>query len=554
VTFRTRVAQALMLVALCGGAACGRGGQSPQPAQQTRVLRGVKMPDVSKMSAPVQTQVRARFGGLEAKTHQAAREADLATAYGEVGELLLAAHYLDDAEPALLNARDLAPNDPTWPYYLAHLYRMRGALDQAAASFREVLTRQSDSVPARVWLASVYIDQGRYDDAQPLLDAVVQQNPRLPAALFHLGRVALARRDFSRAVSLLEQVAGNDPSTTAVHYPLAIAYRGAGRPADSDRQLRLRDQRNTEIMPPDPLMDRLADLLEGQQAFEVRGTEALAKGEWRKAIETFRRGVAVAPQDPLLRHRLATALYMAGEVAEAEREFADVAERSPNYAPAQYSLGVLLESHGRDAEAADHYAAAVKYQPTYVQARMRLAGTLRRSGRATEALEHYEGVTKIDPRLADAAIETAVTLVRLNRYSEARDRLIVGMNTFPGHPGFPSALARLLAAAPDDRVRDGRRALALAQNLVKTDQSIEIGETLAMALAETGQYADAAGIQRDLIAAARGAGRSDLASRLEENLRLYESRHPCRTPWRQEDVGDVSAAVPDAIRAAVAAK
>ena len=550
-TFRTAVAPALLVMALCSSAACGRGGQPPQPAQQTRVLRGVKMPDISKMSEPVQTQMRARFDALEAKIHEVAREADLAADYGEVGELLLAAHYLDDAEPALLNARDLAPNDPRWPYYLAHLYRMRGALDQAAASFREVLTRQSDSLAARVWLASVCIDQGRYDEAQPLLDAVMQQNPRSPAALFHLGRVALARRDFARAVSLFEAVARNDPSATAVHYPLAIAYRGAGRSADADTQLRLRDQRNSEITPADPLMDHLADLLEGQQVFEVRGTESLTKGEWRKAIETFRRGVAVAPRDPLLRHRLATALYMAGEVAEAEREFADVAERSPNYAPAQYSLGVLLESHGRDAEAANHYVAAVKYQPTYVQARMRLAGILRRSGRANEALEQYEAVTKIDPRLADAAIEAAVTLVRLNRYSEARDGLIVGMNTFPGHPGFPSALARLLAAAPDDRVRDGRRALTLAQTLVKTDQSIEIGETLAMALAETGQYADAADIQRDLIAAARGAGRSDLAARLEENLRLYESRRPCRTPWREEDVGDVSAAVPEAIRAAV---
>src|SRR4029434_10534093 len=106
------------------------------------------------------------------------------------------------------------------------------------------------------------------------------------------------RRDFSRAVSLLEQVARNDPSATAVHYPLAIAYRGAGRSAHADRQLRLRAQRNTDITPLDPLMDRLADLLEGQQAFEVRGTEALTKGEWRKAIATFRRGGAVAPPDP----------------------------------------------------------------------------------------------------------------------------------------------------------------------------------------------------------------------------------------------------------------
>jgi hypothetical protein len=101
-------------------------------------------------------------------------------------------------------------------------------------------------------------------------------------------------------------------------------------------------------------------------------------------------------------------------------------------------------------------------------------------------------------------------------------------------------------------VRDGRRALALTQKLVKTDHSTEVGETLAMALAETGRFSEASSLQRELIAAARSAGRSDLAAQLEENLRLYESRRACRTPWRDEDVGDVSAAAPDAIRAAVA--
>ena len=549
-----RAAGAAIVLALLVAPACGRGGKAPPRAAQTRQLREVKMPDVSKMSPPVREQIRARFDRLDANVRESAADTELAAAYGALGELLLAARYLDDAEPALLNARELGPKDPAWAYYLAHLYRLRGALDQAAASFRDALAVQPDSTPARIWLASVYIDQGRYDEAQPLLDAAVQRDRRSTAALFQLGRLALARRDFPRAVSMFESAARSDPAASAVHYPLALAYRGAGRPAEADKELRMRDQRNSEIAPPDPLMDRLTDLLEGPQAFEVRGTDALNRGEWTKAIDSFQRGVEVSPDNPLLRHRLATALFMAGNIDEAERQFVDVARRSPEYAPAQYSLGVLLESRGRDAEAAGRYAAAVKDQPTYVQARMRIAGILRRSGRANEALEQYEEIVKIDPHLADAPIEIAITLVRLKRYAEARDRLITGMNAFPDHPGFPSALARLLAAAPDDRVRDGRRALALTLTLVKTDQSIEVGETLAMALAETGRFSEASNIQRDLIAAARNAGRSDLAAQLEQNLRLYESRHACRTPWRDEDVGDVSASAPAAIRAAVAAR
>src|SRR6185503_5885124 len=98
--------------------------------------------------------------------------------------------------------------------------------------------------------------------------------------------------------------ARQEPAAAALHYPLAMAYRGAGRQADAEAQLRLRDLRNTEIAPPDPLMERLANLLEGPQAFEVRGTEALNRGEWTKAVESFRLGIDIAPDNPLLRHRL----------------------------------------------------------------------------------------------------------------------------------------------------------------------------------------------------------------------------------------------------------
>jgi len=542
---------ALLIVVLLLAATCGRG--AAPPAERTATLRAVPMTDASKMSAPVRAQFRTRFAALDSANNRRGGPLgppDLADAYGSVGELLLAARYLDAAEPALLNARDLAPRDPRWPYYLAHLYRLRGALDQSAASFRDVLTQQPDDQAARIWLASIYIDQGRPDEAEPLLDTALKRDPQSSAALFHLGRLALARRDFPRAVSLLETAARHDPAATPVHYPLALAYRGAGRQADAEAQLRLRDLRNTEIAPPDPLMERLASLLEGPQAFEVRGTEALNRGEWMKAVESFRLGIDIAPDNPLLRHRLGTALFMTGGVEEAERQFIETLRRSPDYAPAHYSLAVLSESRGQDTEAIDRYASAVKYQPAYVEARLRLAGVLRRSGRANDALEQYEEIVRLDPRLAEAPIELAITLVRLHRYAEARDRLVAGMRAFPDHPGFPGALARLLAAAPDDGVRDGRRALTLVSGLVRTDRSTEVGETMAMALAETGQFAEAAGVQRDLIAAARGAGRPDLAARLEENLELYESHRACRTPWRDEDVGDVRADVPDAIRAA----
>ena len=311
-------------------------------------LRPVPQPDSSHMSEAVREQVRQRYTNLSTKLGTSSTPSpELATAFGEVGELLLAARYLETAEPALLNARTLAPKDPRWPYYLAHLYRIRGALDEGAVFFQEALERGADNLATLTWLASVYIDLGRYDAAEPLLESALRRDPMSAATHYHAGRLRLARRDFAGAVQHLETALKQDPRGAAIRYPLALAYRGLGRQADADAQLRGRDQSNSEIVPPDPLMDRLAELLEGPQAHTVRGTEALNRGEWARAADEFRKGLTLVPRNPLLRHRFATALFMMGNVDEAQRGFEEVIRLSPDYSAAHYSLGLLFEGRGR---------------------------------------------------------------------------------------------------------------------------------------------------------------------------------------------------------------
>ena len=41
--------------------------------------------------------------------------------------------------------------------------------------------------------------------------------------------------------------------------------------------------------------------------------------------------------------------------------------------------------------------------------------------------------------------------------------------------------------------------------------------------------------QREAIAAAEQSGDRGIAQRIADNLRLYEARKPCRTPWRPDE-------------------
>jgi tetratricopeptide (TPR) repeat protein len=490
------------------------------------------------MAASVQKQIRDQFEVLTQTLEQpAVRTIDRATAYGELGKLLFAAEAYAEAELCFFNAHALDPADARWSYFLAHVFRLQGESMKAAEYFEQALEARPDDGATLIWLGNTYFEQGRLDQAEAIFSRGLALQPQA-ATRFGAGRVALAKHDYARAIEHLEAALALDRSATVIHYPLATAYRAAGKLEQAEAHLRQRG--DVEVRVADPLMQELSELLRSPVVYETRGDRALARGEFAAAVTNFRKGLDLAPGSLSLRHKLAAALSIAGDVPGAVNQFQELLRQSPEFAPAHYSLGVLLLSDGQEDLAIDRFSAAVQHDPTYLQARLQLAHALRRRGRIQPSLRQYAEVIKRDPRMAEARFGEVLALVRLKRHQEARERLIDAARLHPERPEFPRALARLYAAAPEDHLRDGKRALALAEELLKQQRTADGLETMAMALAELGQYDAAARWQREAIAAAQSLGRHDQARNMAIDLRLYEQHRPCRVPWREDPVWDQS--------------
>jgi tetratricopeptide (TPR) repeat protein len=492
-------------------------------------LHAVSLPDLSNAAESVRVQLSERHSALmRATANPKASPSELAEAYGTMGMLLMAAEYRDHAEACLLNAEALAGGDVKWPYYLAHLYKTAGEAAKSEAAFERVLQVQPRHVSALVWLGDARLDAGRPDSAQPLFERALAIDPRSLAALVGLGRAALARSDYAGAVERLERALAIDPQQAAIHYPLAMAYRGLGQQDKADAHLQLR--RPGTIRPSDPLMLELETILESPVSYELRGEKALREHDFTAAATHFRKGLDLAPAEASLHHKLGTALYLSGDARGAEDEFARALRLAPAFAKAHYSVGVLHAADGRIADAVQHLKEAVRADPADAEARIRLADILRRSGRAAESLSQYTEAVALDPRAPDASLGYAFALVDLHRYREARDRLQEGVRQYANRPEFVHALVRLLTAAPDAAVRDGREALALMRGvLAREPRGVEVGELMAMTQAELGQYSEAVTWQREALAAAERLSRPDLVRRLTETLARYERRQPCRT-------------------------
>jgi tetratricopeptide (TPR) repeat protein len=499
--------------------ACTR---TPAPPPLTAIV----LPDLSRTEKSVQDQINTSYQLVQSKKTDA-------NAYGELGKVLFAAEFLEAAEACFLDAQALAPTEARWPYYLGQLYKLRGEAAKSANAFERALALQPNDVATLVWLGNEYLETDRADAAQSVFQKAVSLQPRSAAAYSGLGRAALARKDYGSAVTQLEHALELSPKASAVEYPLGLAYRGLGQTEKAEAHLRQRGDK--EAVPIDPWMDDLRATLHSAVAYENRGIRALDNGDYAAAVNDFRNALAVVPDDPSLRHELATALYASGNTQEAFNEFTEITKRSPGFAKAHYSLGMLVASQGRLADAVEQFASAVKADPNYPGAELQLAEALRRSGRAADALSHYSRVIALDPHAADARLGYAMALARLQRYRDARDALLDAMKVQPDQPALSQALARLLAAAPDERVRDGRRATEIVQTLLNKPHDVDVYEAMAMALAEIGLYDRAVEWQQGAIAGAGRSGRPDMASHMTENLKLFQNHTPSRMPWRDDD-------------------
>ena len=292
------------------------------------VLLAVSFPRTAGADRDAEQQLRDGYGALTAIiTGAHATSTELSTAYGELGKLFMAAELHDSAEPCLLNATTLLPEDPRWTYYLAHLYKRKGDLTKSASYFERTLAVQPNNVAALWWLGTMYVEQGRPRDAESLFTRALALQPGALSAVYGLGRAALARRDYAKAVEYFEQVLAMNARALAAHYPLGLAYRGLGQIARA--QAHLQQRSHMEILPIDPLMNELDGLLRSVTAYQDRGMRASLAGNWPEAVTQFRHAAELSPDNAAVRLDLSTSLLQAGDAKGALAEAREALRIAP---------------------------------------------------------------------------------------------------------------------------------------------------------------------------------------------------------------------------------
>lgn len=182
-----------------------------------------------------------------------------------------------------------------------------------------------------------------------------------------------------------------------------------------------------------------------------------------------------------------------GMFDDAMNHFRKALELDPGYAEAHTNLATLFRQQGRLEEATRHFSQAVDLQQNNPVTHVKLAGVLIERNMIGPAVEHLQEALQLDPQLLDAHLALANVRVGQNNYAAAVAQLEEAMAALPNNLRPANDLAWLLAVCPQGSVRDGARAVQLAERacrMTRQSNPVLLG-TLAAAYAEAGRFTDA---------------------------------------------------------------
>ncbi len=126
------------------------------------------------------------------------------------------------------------------------------------------------------------------------------------------------------------------------------------------------------------------------------------------------------------------------------------------------NLGVVLQTKGRYQEAEAELTEALRLNPGDAQAHNNLGVLLYNQGKYEAAEARYTEALRLDPGYANAHNSLGTILSRQRRYAEAEAHFAEAIRLQPGDPIAHNESAMLMAACPEAKFRDGKKAVEFA--------------------------------------------------------------------------------------------
>jgi Tfp pilus assembly protein PilF len=199
---------------------------------------------------------------------------------------------------------------------------------------------------------------------------------------------------------------------------------------------------------------------------------------------------------------------------------------------AENNLGIVFLGQGKLDEAISLLQSATDLRPDNSPAHENLAKALLQKGQVADALVHYRKLLELQPDNMEVHNIMGTVLVQQGRVQEGVEEWQKVLSVEPENGNATSNLAWVFATSPDQPIRNGAKAVQLAEQAVRISggRIAILFRTLAAAYAENGRFMDAIQTAQRGVELANSQGNSGLATELQANIALYQEQQPLRDP------------------------
>jgi tetratricopeptide (TPR) repeat protein len=231
-----------------------------------------------------------------------------------------------------------------------------GYLDQAAASFQQVIAAKPNDPDAYYNLGTLYLRKNELDKAEQFLKQTVKLRAEYPEAWNNLGMIAAQQGDADTAVRNFLHSLQLRPDYTVALLNLGNLYRRQGDSVEAEKLL----NHALEIEPNNPEVNYALGMLFARD------------NQLERATQYLQRAIDLRPNYADALNNLGVLLVRAKRLPEAQEKFATCIRLEPNFDQAYLNLARLYVLQGEKEKAREVLQELLRLQPQHKMAQQTL--------------------------------------------------------------------------------------------------------------------------------------------------------------------------------------
>jgi tetratricopeptide (TPR) repeat protein len=338
-------------------------------------------------------------------------------------------------------AHSTALSDPEKLFRSGQEALQANRLDEAERDFRQIVAAHPEVGGAYANLGVVYMRRKQWTKAVAMLNQAAKLMPQVSGIRLNLGLVYFRQNDFLKAIPYFESVLRDQPTASQPRHLLGLCYFFDSRWADAAATLEpLWPQKSGELSYlyvlsiaahragrkdlDDRATARLVEIGQGSPEFHLfMGKAHLNSEQYDLALADFQAAAQANPHLTFVHFNLGLVYLNKQDYERARDEFLADAAIEPDLALNYDELGDVYSLLQQDKLAVQNYREALRRDPRLLNSCIGLAKAYQRESQFPQALAAIDSANQLDPNRTDIHYLRGQILLHLGRKEEGKKEL-----------------------------------------------------------------------------------------------------------------------------------